>query len=73
MEIHDKDRGSDSGKETIVIYVDGVTVEAPADCIYIPVFDLNKNADDGLRGATNQTARQSISIDEELSSEIKGV
>ena len=65
MEVYGKDRGS--GNETIVIYVDGVTVEAPADCIYIPVFDLNKNADDGLRGATNQTARQSISTDDELS------
>jgi len=46
--------------EWIVIYVDGVQVLAPADCIYVPPFE-KENAVDGLRGATNQTATQSIS------------
>jgi hypothetical protein len=56
----------------IEIYVDGTRMVIPVEWIYVPVFeiasgrerprnDIKENAVDGLRGATNQTAMQSIS------------
>jgi hypothetical protein len=43
-----------NGEGEIIIYVDGVQVLAPADCIYIPPFEKEMSLD-RLRGATNQS------------------
>lgn len=54
----------------IVIYVDGGTVLMPESCLYIPLFDCvqKENAPDGLRGAANQGAVESISKSVSVSS-----
>jgi|LakMenEpi03Aug12_release.lakeMendotaPanAssembly.Ray.scaffolds.fasta_scaffold5024883_1 hypothetical protein len=61
----------------IMVYVNGETVLMPEESLYIPPFDFaqdgNKNAPDGLRGAANHGASESISKSVEVSSvEVSG-